>query len=114
MLPLGDASRRPAHVPVVTAGLIALNAAVFVLEIGGGEPFIREWALVPAEITAGQGWVTVFTAMFLHAGWEHIIGNMVFLWAFGPPIEDVMGRLRYLIFYLLGGVVATAAQVAAS
>jgi membrane associated rhomboid family serine protease len=114
MLPLGDASRRPAHVPVVTAGLIALNAAVFVLEIGGGEPFIREWALVPAEITAGQGWVTVFTAMFLHAGWEHIIGNMVFLWAFGPPIEDAMGRGRYLVFYLLGGLVATVAQIAAS
>jgi membrane associated rhomboid family serine protease len=56
--------------------------------------------------------VTIFTAMFMHGGWMHIIGNMVFLWAFGPEIEDAMGPLRYLAFYLLGGLVAFAAQIA--
>jgi membrane associated rhomboid family serine protease len=113
MLPLGDASRRPVHAPLITGGIIAVNAAVFVLEILGGEPFIRQWALVPADIVSGQGWITVLTAMFLHSGWGHILGNMVFLWAFGPQIEDVMGRGKYLVFYLLGGLVATIAQIAA-
>ena len=114
MIPLGDVSRRPVRIPVVTGGIIALNAIVFLMELMNGESFIRRWALVPADIAAGQRWNTVLTAMFLHGGWEHIIGNMVFLWAFGPEIEDVMGPLRYLAFYLLGGVVATVAQVAAS
>jgi membrane associated rhomboid family serine protease len=102
------------HVPLITAGLIVLNAAIFVLEIQGGEPFILRWALVPANIMAEERWITILTAMFLHSGWEHIIGNMVFLWAFGPQIEDVMGRGRYLAFYLLGGLSATLAQIAAS
>src|SRR6516164_5438146 len=114
MIPLGDVSRRPVRIPVVTGGIIAVNAIVFVMELVNGESFIQHWALVPADIAAGQRWNTILTAMFLHGGWEHIIGNMVFLWAFGPEIEDVMGPIRYLIFYLLGGVVATVAQVAAS
>jgi membrane associated rhomboid family serine protease len=79
----------------------------------GGEPFVRQWSVIPANIVAGQGWVTILTAMFMHAGWMHIIGNMVFLWAFGPEIEDAMGPVRYLAFYLLGGFVASAAQIAA-
>jgi membrane associated rhomboid family serine protease len=86
---------------------------VFILELVGGEPFVRQWSVIPANIVAGQGWVTILTAMFMHAGWMHIIGNMVFLWAFGPEIEDAMGPVRYLAFYLLGGFVASAAQIAA-
>jgi membrane associated rhomboid family serine protease len=113
MIPLGDDSRRPVHTPLVTAGLIGLNAVVFALEILSGEPFIHQWSLVPAAIVTGHNWVTMVTALFLHAGWAHILGNMVFLWTFGPEIEDVMGRGRYLVFYLLGGLVATAAQIAA-
>jgi membrane associated rhomboid family serine protease len=69
--------------------------------------------VIPADIVAGKLWVTILTAMFMHAGWLHLIGNMVFLWAFGPEIEDAMGRPRYLIFYLLSGAVASAAQIAA-
>ena len=114
MIPFRDDSRRPVHVPLVTAGLIGLNAAVFVREILSGEPFIHQWSLVPAAIVAAKGWITMVTAMFLHAGWAHILGNMVFLWTFGPQIEDVMGRGRYLVFYLLGGLAATVAQIAAS
>jgi membrane associated rhomboid family serine protease len=86
---------------------------VFVLELLGGEAFVQQWSVVPATIVAGQHWVTILTAMFMHGGWMHIIGNMVFLWAFGPEIEDAMGPVRYLAFYLLGGVVAFLAQVAA-
>ena len=114
LIPLTDASRRPTRVPVVTAGIIALNALMFVLELAGGESFVKTWSVTPADIVAGRHWITILTAMFMHGSWSHIIGNMVFLWAFGPEVEDLMGRGRYLVFYLLGGVVAALAQVAAA
>jgi len=114
VIPLSDASRRPTEFPVVTAGLIALNALVFLLELIGGDTFVLRWSVVPADIVAGHHWINILTAMFMHGSWSHIIGNMVFLWAFGPEVEDGMGRWRYLIFYLLGGVAAALTQVAAS
>jgi membrane associated rhomboid family serine protease len=113
MIPLADDSRRPRRFPVVTTVVILANAIVFVMELTGGDDFVRQWSVIPADIVAGKHWVNILTAMFMHAGWLHIIGNMVFLWAFGPEIEDAMGRPRYLIFYLLSGVVASAAQIAA-
>jgi membrane associated rhomboid family serine protease len=97
--------------PVVTASIIAVNVLVFIFELVGGEAFVTKWSLVPANIVAGKDWVTILTSMFMHGGWSHILGNMVFLWAFGPEIEDLMGRGRYLVFYLLGGLAATAAQI---
>jgi membrane associated rhomboid family serine protease len=112
MIPLGDASRRPEHFPAVTIGIIIVNALVFVAELSGGEPFVMRWAEIPATIVAGHHWITIFTAMFMHGGWLHIIGNMVFLWAFGPEIEDAMGPVRYLAFYLLSGLAASLAQTA--
>jgi membrane associated rhomboid family serine protease len=112
-IPLRDISRRPVHRPVVTISIIVINVVVFFLELAGGQQFIEQWAVIPAYIVAGQRWITILTAMFMHGGWMHIIGNMVFLWAFGPEIEDAMGPFRYLAFYLLGGVVAFLAQVAA-
>src|SRR5437867_11737150 len=112
MIPLGDASRRPLHRSVVTAVIILVNALVFVLELQGGEPFVTRWSAIPADIVAGHHWITLVTAMFMHASWSHIIGNMIFLWAFGPEIEDAMGPWRYLVFYLAGGLAATLAQVA--
>lgn len=114
MLPLRDVSRRPVRVPIVTGTIIAINLAAFVMELNGGDSFITRWSVIPAEITAGRHVETVLTAMFLHAGWEHILGNMLFLWVFGPQIEDVMSRPRYLIFYLLGGLVSTLAQIVIS
>ncbi len=111
MIPLSDASRRPMRVPVGTILIIAANVLVFVMELTGGDAFILRWSLVPADILAGRHLETILTSMFLHEGWEHIIGNMVFFWAFGPEIEDVMGTGRYLVFYLLGGLAATFAQV---
>jgi membrane associated rhomboid family serine protease len=114
LIPLSDASRRPTRIPVVTILIILANALVFVLELSGGEGFVTQWSAIPAEITSGHHVVTILTAMFMHASWSHIIGNMIFLWAFGPEIEDAMGRWRYLIFYLVGGLVAMLAQVAAS
>ena len=111
MIPLGDASRRPMRVPVVTILIITLNVVVFAMELIGGDDFILRWSLVPADIVAGRHLETILTSMFLHEGWEHIIGNMVFFWAFGPEIEDSMGAGRYAVFYLLGGLAATFAQV---
>jgi membrane associated rhomboid family serine protease len=111
VFPLGDASRSPRGFPVTTAGIIAANALGFMLELAGGDDFMLRWALVPNDITHGHGWITVLTSMFLHGSWSHIIGNMIFLWAFGPEIEDAMGPVRYLAFYLVGGTAAMLAQV---
>jgi membrane associated rhomboid family serine protease len=114
LIPLGDASRRPARVPVVTAGIIVVNVVVFVLELMRGDAFVTQWAAVPAQIVSGHHWITILTAMFMHGSWSHIIGNMIFLWAFAPEIEGAMGRGRYLVFYLVGGLVAMLAQISAS
>lgn len=114
LIPLTDASRRPTRFPVVTLFIIIVNAFAFVLELGGGDQFVLQWAAVPHEITQGHHWITIFTAMFLHGSWLHLISNMVFLWAFGPEIEDAMNPLRFSIFYLAGGIVAMLAQVLAS
>jgi membrane associated rhomboid family serine protease len=114
LIPLGDASRRPTRWPVITVLLIAVNAFVFTRELMYGEAFVLQWSVIPAEIVSGHGWITIVTAMFMHASWLHIISNMIFFWAFGPEIEDAMGRGRFLVFYLLGGLVAMLAQVAAA
>ena len=113
VIPLTDVSRRPARVPVVTAGIILINVVGFALELAGGEAFVTRWALVPADIVAGRHLLTIVTSMFMHGSWSHIVGNMVFLWAFGPELEDAMDLGRYLAFYLLGGLAAAATQVAA-
>jgi membrane associated rhomboid family serine protease len=112
LIPLSDASRRPTSFPIVTLTIVAINAVVFIVELVYGDSFVTKWSLIPANVSVGRDLITVFTSMFMHASWGHIIGNMVFLWAFGPQIEDEMGPWRYGIFYLLGGVAATAAQVA--
>ena len=113
LIPLSDASRRPVRLPVVTAFIIVVNVFVFLLELMRGDAFVMQWSAIPAQIMSDHHWITVFTAMFMHGSWSHIIGNMIFLWAFGPEIEDAMGRGRYLLFYLSGGLVAMLAQILA-
>jgi membrane associated rhomboid family serine protease len=98
---------------VVTAFIIAVNVFVFLLELMRGDAFVMQRSAIPAQIISGHHWITVLTAMFMHGSWSHIIGNMIFLWAFGPEIEDAMGRGRYLLFYLAGGLVAMLAQILA-
>ena len=83
----------------------------FVWEVGSNEAAIIRWAVVPAELLRGYGWITPLTAMFLHGGVMHIVSNMVFLAVFAPMVEDAMGRGRFLGFYMLGGLAATAAQI---
>ena len=109
-IPLRDISRRPVHPPVVTVSIIIINALVFFLELTGGDAFVQRWSVIPADIVAGQNWVTILTSMFMHGGWMHIIGNMLFLWCFGRSLEDAMGAGKFMIFYLLCGVAAAFTQ----
>jgi membrane associated rhomboid family serine protease len=111
LIPLGDASRRSRQFPVVTTAIVVLNAYVFLKELIYGDRFVYAWSTIPIYIVHGQRWITLVTSMFMHGGWMHIIGNMVYLWAFGREIEEVMGGFRFSVFYLLGGIVAMAAQV---
>jgi membrane associated rhomboid family serine protease len=114
MIPISDATRRPVRFPIITVLIIAANATMFLLELSNGNAFIVRWSLIPRQIVAGHDLITLLTAMFMHAGWLHILGNMVFFWVFGPEIEDAMGSMRFLVFYLVGGLVAFAAQIAAA
>jgi membrane associated rhomboid family serine protease len=110
-VPLGDASRRSRDFPIVTLLIVLLNVFVFFKELVYGDPFVYAWSTIPIYIVHGQRLITIVTSMFMHGGWMHIIGNMVYLWAFGREIEDVMGKFRFAVFYLAGGIIAMAAQV---
>jgi membrane associated rhomboid family serine protease len=107
--------------PILTVTLIATNAVVWILwqDAGVGRAFnssLEEGAYFPCEVEAscdGPGWpwpINLCTAMFMHASWGHLLGNMLFLWIFGNNVEDTLGRARFLVFYVAGGVAATAAQ----
>jgi membrane associated rhomboid family serine protease len=112
MFPLGDDNSQRRSVPVVTFALIALNVLVFLVELNGGQAFIERWAFVPRRFAAdpAEQVLTIFTGMFMHGGWLHLFGNMLYLWIFGDNVEDEFGSFKFLIFYLLCGVAATMAQ----
>jgi membrane associated rhomboid family serine protease len=112
MIPLNDIDRRPLNLPVITILIIGMNIIVFLFELMIGKSFIIRWAYIPSEIASGKHVITIFTAMFLHGGFMHIIGNMIYLWAFGPEMEDTMGKYLYLALYLSGGILASFAQIA--
>lgn len=114
MLPIGDDDSMRRTNPVVTYGLIALNVLFFLVELSGGDAFIEKWAFVPSRFLANpaRDFPTLFTSMFMHAGWVHLLGNMLYLWIFGDNVEDRLGRGRYLLFYLLCGLAATFTQLA--
>jgi membrane associated rhomboid family serine protease len=110
-IPLGDASRPLRRFPAVTVLIIVLNSYVFFQELAHGDRFVWTWSVVPIRIIHGYSWITILTSMFMHASWMHIIGNMVYLWAFGREIEEAMGSVRFTFFYLIGGVVAMSCQI---
>jgi membrane associated rhomboid family serine protease len=116
MFPIGDDDTSRRTVPVVTYVLIVLNLLFFFVELSGGEPFIERWSVVPRRLLENPGadFLTIFTSMFMHAGWVHLLGNMLYLWIFGDNVEDAFGHVKYLLFYLLCGVAATLAQLAFS
>ena len=116
MLPLGDDDSGRRLTPVVTYVLIALNVLVFFLELNNGDAFIERWAFVPSRFLADPAgdFATLFTSMFMHAGWAHLLGNMLYLWIFGDNVEDRLGHGLFFVFYILCGLAATFAQLAIS
>ena len=116
MFPIGDDNSSRRTFPAVTYTLIALNLVFFFAELNGGDAFIQKWAFVPRRFLANPGgdFPTLFTSMFMHAGWLHLLGNMLYLWIFGDNVEDRFGHLKFTIFYLLCGIAATFAQLAFS
>lgn len=120
MIPTGDYVPRR-RTPWVTIVLILVNIAVFLYEVLLGEnldQFLMTWGVVPAYIADPANhplaWLTLLTSTFLHGGWLHLIGNMIYLWTFGDNVEDRLGHAGYLVFYLAAGVLAGLAQVFAS
>ncbi|MBK8781719.1 MAG: rhomboid family intramembrane serine protease [Anaerolineales bacterium] len=116
MLPIGDDNSSRRIVPLVTYALIVLNVLFFFIEMSGGDAFIMKWSFVPSRFVANPfaDVPTLFTSMFMHAGWLHLGGNMLYLWIFGDNVEDRFGHSNFLIFYLLCGLGATFAQLAFS
>jgi membrane associated rhomboid family serine protease len=128
MLPIGDDDVEGGGSRFVTVALIAVNVLAFLLELGQGsegalQSFIQAWGVVPREYSAHTDlaphiplpfWSTLFTSMFLHGGWAHLGGNMLFLWIFGDNLEKVMGHVRFLVFYLVCGVAAGLTHIAFS
>jgi membrane associated rhomboid family serine protease len=112
MFPIGDDNTARRSLPVVTYALIAANVLFFLVELSGGQAFIQQWAFIPRRFTQDpyDAAPTLLTAMFMHAGWLHLGGNMLYLWIFGDNIEDRFGPAKFLIFYLVCGLAATFAQ----
>ena len=116
MLPIGDDNSTRRTIPAVTYLLIFLNVIIFLFELAAGDEFIYRWSFTPSYFLTNPGfeWITIFTSMFLHGSWMHLLGNMLYLWIFGDNVEDRMGHGRFLLFYLLCGVAATIAQLFAT
>lgn len=127
MIPIGDDNRARRRTPIVVVALILINLAVFMYELSlnrhggfGLGQFIYSWGAIPVELRHLEDypptisypiWVTAFTSMFIHGGWLHLLGNMLFLWVFGDNVEDNMGHGRFAIFYLLCGLGAVTLQM---
>jgi len=116
MFPVGDDDTARRTVPVVTYGLIALNVLFFLLQLSSGDAFVEKWAFVPGRFLENPvgGVPTLFASMFMHAGWLHLGGNMLYLWIFGDNVEDRFGHVQFTIFYVLCGLAATLAHLAFS
>ena len=113
MFPLGDDNSSRRTFPVVTYALIALNVLFFFVEISGGDAFVKQWAFVPSRFLANPAadFPTLFTSMFMHGGWLHLGGNMLYLWIFGDNVEDRLGHGTFTVFYFVCGLAATFAQL---
>ena len=108
--PIGDDQVSGGHRPLFAYGLIAVNVAIFLYQVSldpeAGQQFVYDWGAIPARIEGGEGYLTLLTSMFLHGGWMHLIGNMLYLWIFADNIEATIGSGKFVAFYLLGGLAA--------
>lgn len=116
IFPIGDDQIKGGYKPIFSYTFIVINVLVFLYEMnlqasGQLSGFISEYGAIPTEIEEGIDYFTLFTNMFLHGGWMHLIGNMVFLWIFGDNIEATIGNIRFLLFYLAGGIAASIIHV---
>jgi membrane associated rhomboid family serine protease len=113
MFPIGDDNSSRRLFPLFTYVLIVMNVLFFLVELNSSDAFIEKWAFVPARFLANPGgdFLTIFTSMFMHAGWLHLGGNMLYLWIFGDNVEDRFGHIKFIFFYLLCGLAATFAQL---
>jgi rhomboid family protein len=125
MIPIGDDDSGRRLTPFVTYALIALNVLVFLLELGQGseaqlQNFFEKWSVVPQEYAARTDlppgipfpfWFTLFSSMFMHGGWMHLIGNMLYLWVFGDNVEDRWGHIKFLVIYFICGIAASFAHI---
>lgn len=113
MMPLGDDNSARKTIPIVTYALILLNILMFFIEIARGEEFITKWAFVPSRFLENPtaNIPTLFTSMFMHSGWGHLLGNMLYLWIFGDNVEDRLSKIKYLAFYIICGLAATFTQL---
>jgi membrane associated rhomboid family serine protease len=116
LFPIGDDNVERGHLPLVSYAFLLLNVLVFsyqaYLPTPESDAFVHQYGAVPAFISTGSGLLTLFTSIFLHGSWIHLIGNMLFLWIFADNIEATIGNIRFLFFYVVGGIVAGLAQVA--
>ena len=116
IFPIGDDQVKGGSYPYFSYGLIVVNVLIFLFQAsmpsGQLQAFVFEYGTIPEEIVRGEDFYTLFTSMFLHGGWMHLIGNMVFLWVFADNIEQTVGNFNFLLFYLLGGLAAAAIHIA--
>ncbi len=115
LFPIGDDQVKGGNYPLFSYAFIVLNIIVFLYQISMPPPvleqFIQHYSATPREIMAGDNWYSLFTSMFLHGGWGHLIGNMLFLWVFADNIESTIGNFRFLLFYIVGGLAAHALHI---
>lgn len=113
--PIGDVNLTKGHKPFLTYLIIALNVAIFVWQFTMPEreqyQFVYTYGTIPIEIMHFQDWFTLLTNIFLHGGWFHLIGNMLFLWVFADNIEATLGYGKFILFYLAGGILASLTHI---
>jgi len=107
IFPIGDTNVVGGHKPYFSYAFIAINIIVFLIQISVPGNLICDFAAIPGDISRGSGYITILTSMFMHGGWMHLIGNMLFLYVFADNIEAVIGNSRFVVFYLLGGIAAS-------
>lgn len=113
IFPIGDDQVRGGHKPIVAYTFIAMNIIAFFVQNldPGGQLYVNEYGAIPAQISQGENLSTLLTSMFMHGGFTHILGNMLFLWVFGDNIEAIIGNTKFLLFYLAGGIAAAYTHV---
>ncbi len=111
IFPIGDTQVSGGYKPYFAYGFIALNLIVFVIQMATPGNLVCEFSVIPQHIKEGKNLSTLFSSMFLHGGYMHIIGNMLFLWVFADNIESVVGYKKFVAFYIIGGIVASLAHV---